>query len=416
MNSPLFRQEVLESKSQSNLGSITLRQPPGLRIWCALFVAISVALIAYLVWGQYTQKQRVTGVLMPTTGLVKVVAPQPGVLVERRHEEGDLVAEGDILFLIRSNQGIEGTASALDGIRQEIEQRLARSRESAARAPVVTAAVGEMHRSRARSLESQLLAIEQEIRTRTQQCKIAEAKQAQYQKLADDGFVSTVTVADHAQEALSARANLLVAERTRTELAHAIQQAKAEAAEALERSRMQESAAEQELSALKEQWLGNEVKRETFIRSPIAGRISSAPVAAGQSVGAGSLLVTIVPSGSKLQAEFAVPSKAAGFLRNGGAVRVRVEAFPAQKFGTLEGRIAHIAGSAIPMAESNFGDTRSNEPIYRVRVDLDRQAVAAYGKEFPLQAGLTVDADFMLDTRRLIEWLFEPILVARGKL
>jgi membrane fusion protein len=48
-------------------------------------------------------------------------------------------------------------------------------------------------------------------------------------------------------------------------------------------------------------------------------------------------------------------------------------------------------------------------------VALDQQAVKAYGQAQPLAAGMRLDADVLLDKRRLIEWLFEPLLSVTGR-
>ena len=57
----------------------------------------------------------------------------------------------------------------------------------------------------------------------------------------------------------------------------------------------------------------------------------------------------------------------------------------------------------------------SREPLYRIKARLDSQAVAAYGRFEPLQPGMQVEADILLDRRRLIEWIFEPILGLAGR-
>jgi membrane fusion protein len=49
-------------------------------------------------------------------------------------------------------------------------------------------------------------------------------------------------------------------------------------------------------------------------------------------------------------------------------------------------------------------------------VALDRQSVDAYGRPQPLTAGMQLEADVLLDRRRLIEWLFEPLLGLTGRL
>ena len=43
------------------------------------------------------------------------------------------------------------------------------------------------------------------------------------------------------------------------------------------------------------------------------------------------------------------------------------------------------------------------------------QAVQAYGQPQPLAAGMQLEADVLLDRRRLIEWIFEPLLSVTGR-
>ena len=54
--------------------------------------------------------------------------------------------------------------------------------------------------------------------------------------------------------------------------------------------------------------------------------------------------------------------------------------------------------------------------MYRIIVALDAQSVAAYGVAQPLVPGMQLDADVLLDRRRLIEWLFEPVLGIKGRI
>jgi membrane fusion protein len=57
----------------------------------------------------------------------------------------------------------------------------------------------------------------------------------------------------------------------------------------------------------------------------------------------------------------------------------------------------------------------NGEPLYRITVALDRQSVAAYGQAQALSPGMQLEADVLLDRRRLIEWLFEPVLGIAGR-
>jgi membrane fusion protein len=56
----------------------------------------------------------------------------------------------------------------------------------------------------------------------------------------------------------------------------------------------------------------------------------------------------------------------------------------------------------------------SREPLYRIKAELESQSIGAYGKPEPLRPGMQVEADILLDRRRLIEWIFEPLLSLAG--
>ena len=57
----------------------------------------------------------------------------------------------------------------------------------------------------------------------------------------------------------------------------------------------------------------------------------------------------------------------------------------------------------------------TNEPIYRITVNLHQQTVTAYGQPMPLQAGMQLEADVLLERRRLVEWMLEPLFSISGK-
>ena len=73
-----------------------------------------------------------------------------------------------------------------------------------------------------------------------------------------------------------------------------------------------------------------------------------------------------------------------------------------------------VGRSVIQPNEASVPVTVS-EPVYRVTVRLPAQQMQAYGQAMNLQAGMAVDADIWLDRRRVIEWLFDPILSITGR-
>ena len=53
------------------------------------------------------------------------------------------------------------------------------------------------------------------------------------------------------------------------------------------------------------------------------------------------------------------------------------------------------------------------EAAYRIVVKLDRPDIDAGGKKIPLQPGMLLKADIILEKRPLITWLISPLLTAR---
>lgn len=57
----------------------------------------------------------------------------------------------------------------------------------------------------------------------------------------------------------------------------------------------------------------------------------------------------------------------------------------------------------------------AGEPLYRVRVRLERQSITTYGQAQPLKAGMALDASVLLERRKLYEWVLEPLYSISGK-
>ena len=56
------------------------------------------------------------------------------------------------------------------------------------------------------------------------------------------------------------------------------------------------------------------------------------------------------------------------------------------------------------------------EPVYKILVTLDATAMQAYGKTIPLQSGMALTADVLLEDRTFLDLLMDPLLAARGRI
>jgi membrane fusion protein len=139
------------------------------------------------------------------------------------------------------------------------------------------------------------------------------------------------------------------------------------------------------------------------------GRIAALPLSPGQTAAPGAVVAVLTPDNSPLEAELYVPSRAAGFVRQGQAVQLMYQAYPHQKFGTGQGIVTSVSRTVLAPAEVTIPGLQVQEPVFRVRVRLAKDTIMAYGQDLPLQPGLLLSADVIIDRRSLIEWLLDPL-------
>ena len=95
----------------------------------------------------------------------------------------------------------------------------------------------------------------------------------------------------------------------------------------------------------------------------------------------------------------------AGFVQPGQAARVKLVAYPFQKYGTLEGRVVHVASDATEPAERGAPSASG----YRARIALAAQALRHPEGTLELVSGMLVSAELRLGERRAIEYVLAPM-------
>ena len=126
--------------------------------------------------------------------------------------------------------------------------------------------------------------------------------------------------------------------------------------------------------------------------------------------------MTIVNADARMVAELYAPSRAIGFTRVGQEVRLMYDAFPFQRFGSFAGRISTISRTVLAPNEVDAPiQGQMREPVYRIRVQIAAQSIQAFGEQIPLQPGMTLAANIVLDRRTFLEWLLDPINAVRNR-
>ena len=416
MPAPLFRQEARDAHATSWLGTIVLIRPVPAVLLTGAAGLIAFVIIAFLVWGESNNKARVTGFLTPSAGLAKAHATQTGVVESRYVSEGDVVAKGAPLLVIadpRASEGKGDIASQVAASLRERQRSLAVQRDLAGAGHEAELRTLSARRSKLAS-EAQRLGDEIEaMRARVQLATREEERAAQ---LAGSGFVAPSFAERKRDDSLDQQIRLSSLERARMAAFREESAIDSEAAVARARYQTQLASLDGQNAALGQERAERGVTYRAVVPAPLSGIVASVLVEPGQGVAQGAILLTILPSESKLEAHLFAPSRSVGFVRTGQPVLLRYPAFPSQKFGSQHAHVVAISRNALPPGDLGYAPPDGNrESLYRIRVTLDSQQVVAYGKPEPLQAGMLVEADILLDRRRLIEWIFDPLLSLAGR-
>ncbi|WFF38432.1 HlyD family efflux transporter periplasmic adaptor subunit [Moraxella nasibovis] len=179
---------------------------------------------------------------------------------------------------------------------------------------------------------------------------------------------------------------------------------------------------QQSLTDNRQSKIQNKAGEFISIYAPIDGVISTNHIKTGQYIESSKPLTTILPHDSHVIAEMYVPSRAIGFVKTGDEVLLRYQAYPYQKFGHANAQIISVAKTALAgqniqsIGTVSQSEQMTNEPLYIVRAKLEKQTIKAYGNDLPLQVGMTLEGDILHETRKLYEWVLEPLYSITGKI
>lgn len=248
------------------------------------------------------------------------------------------------------------------------------------------------------------------------------AQEAAFDKLATGGYAGRLMAADKARERIEKEQDLrsqkFVIQSTAALISQSekkIMQLTADYRRQLQAERsdvaVQLEKARQELAKVEHR------QRLLELRAPQSGVIKDlATHTPGTVVSPGTILMTLVPKGETLRAEVWVSNQDIGFVRTGQPVKVKLAAFPFQKYGMLDAIVAQVSGDATEAPSANtrsdalFGRDRPMGPLaFRTILELKSQQLDPSAANYPLSPGMQVVAEIKLGERTLLEYLLSPV-------
>ena len=145
----------------------------------------------------------------------------------------------------------------------------------------------------------------------------------------------------------------------------------------------------------------------------------------GQVVTSGQEVMRVVPQDSKLEIEAYVLNRDIGFVSVGQEAVVKVESFPFTRYGSIKAHVTRIAKDAIPSPDASAiegdparasnaagyaGGERMQNLVFAVELEPDVSTMSVDGVERPLTSGMAVTVELKTGSRRLLEYLFSPLV------
>lgn len=414
MSSDLFREEALEYQSASNscFGKPTGVMPPAwsrITLLLALFMAV---LIVFLLSVDFARKETVRGKLRVDGAEARIYALEPGLITKVMVEDGQLVQAGDPIAKITTERFMSDGEALSDATLAQLEREqkiLERRRSAIIETSRLNIEAAEQRYSDAERQEGETRS---QLEVMTGRVEIARKRATDAEEFLVEGLIAEPQLNERLDMLASLEQALLQVEAQVSAAMAAQERATLEKKQVSSALKSDLADLDQRLGQIEAQMEQTDASASYTLRASIDGKVTALQARVGEQSINGAPLAIVLPENSVLIAEVYIPSRAIGFVEPGKQVKLQYDAFPYQKFGIAYGKISNVASAAQLPQEIGI-NSQTGGPVYRVEIRLETQSVEAFSRDMPLQAGMELTANIVLEDRKLIEWLLEPVISKR---
>ena len=149
-----------------------------------------------------------------------------------------------------------------------------------------------------------------------------------------------------------------------------------------------------------------------YLRSPCDAMIHEiAAVSPGSGVREAEPLVTLVPLNGKIELEAEISPQDIGKVAVGDSVRIKLNAYPFQKYGTLEGKVLHLSENTFFRQQGAPIPPNGTATYYKARISVEGK-LRNVDEKYRLIPGMEVQAEIKVGKRRIIEYILYPLIKA----
>jgi HlyD family secretion protein len=428
---------------------LAIQETPPARMPRAVLYSVTLLLVLALTWAAFGHLDIVAsaeGRLVPRS-YVKLVQPaDAGIVKEILVREGERVSAGQVLLRMDAQDAQADTAKlssdlALRSLQlRRIEAELTGkplSHQTDDPADLYRQ-VQSQYRERRQTYLDALAQAQEQLHKAQRDYESGQAvlaklretnpilkEQAQaYAGLGGEGYVPKVTVNEKQRAYIENEQDLKAQEATVRGLLAAMNAADEQVRQSISEyhSDLQNERVEAQGDYRKlQQDLAKQTHRSSLLelRAPQAGIVKDlATHTIGTVVSTGTVLLTLVPEHEPLVAEVVVRNDDVGFIHPNQKVKLKLAAYPFQKYGLLDGEVQQVwpdaSESGLPETATAGAAERpppsaSSAGGFKALVSLDRQSLTAGGESLALVAGMQVIAEVREGRRTVLEYLVSPL-------
>ncbi len=391
-------------------------------LWLVLL--LTAALLAWAALGRLDVVASAEGRLVPAAQLKIVQPAEGGVVVALLVREGDRVSVGQLL----GRMDVQAAEADARSVGAELALRRLQLRRIEAELngrpleridedpPALHEQVEAQREARVRAYENSIAEERAVIlRSRREMQASAETREKlaaamphlreqerAFEQLARGGFAGKLMQQQRTRERIEAEQDVRAQEHKVEAARASIDQAERRMAQlsANYRAQLRGERVETENQATRLVQEGKKLAHRTRaaeLRAPADGVIKDlATHTQGSVLAPGTVLMTLVPSGERLLAEVWLQNQDVAFVREGQPTRLKLAAYPFQKYGMLDGRVQRISADSTERgAEAGFA--------YRALVEFTAEPRLA------LRPGMQLSAEIRTAERSVLEYLLSPI-------
>ncbi len=378
------------------------------------------------------------GKLVPQSFLKIVQPAEPGIVRDILVQEGDLVKEGQVLARMDTRLS-EADLRILHAELARRDLQLRRIDAELTGTPLTRrqgdgvelyAQIDAQHRARRQAYQDALgaeravlakakqdLQSAAEVESKLKQTAPIFREQARaWDQLAKEGYAGRLLALDRQRTSIEAEQDLAAQAHAVAGLKATIEQAEKRIAQIqsgyrqqLHNERVEAEAAQMRLVQDRDKQQHRHALLE--LKAPQTGVVKDlATHTPGTVVAPGTILLKLVPQDEPLIAEVWVNNADAGFVQEKQKARVKLAAYPFQKYGMLDGEVRHIGADAQERNDNAAGrQTQVQDAAYRAQIRLDMRHLESQGQRLRLVPGMLVNAEIHIGSRTVLEYLFSPI-------